>query len=346
MIKVYTGKLLELPVIEVLFPHFGNKEHPNLFGEKLFADFSDPVVSVAEDPAQADYFFIPHNYNYIKNDTAYVNEFVSLSKKFSKKIIVFMIGDSDAPVLVENSIIFRHSQYRYKKLPNEIIIPGYAVDLGKHFGVHVRHKGPAPVVGFCGWAGFGSFKEKFGYYYRNALLSLKSLLGDQYASTHKKGLYFRKKAMAKLAASGIATNFVIRRSYGAHQKTIEVDPQKSRKEYVENIIASDFVLAPKGDGNFSTRFFETISLGRIPLLIDTECVLPLEGIVKYDQFILRVDYKDLEKLGKTVNDFFERISDDDFVTMQKKAREAFEQYLRIDVFYRYIFNESVLEKIG
>jgi len=99
---------------------------------------------------------------------------------------------------------------------------------------------------------------------------------------------------------------------------------------------SDFALSIKGDGNFSLRFFEALSLGRIPLFVNTDCVLPLENIIDYKKFVVFVDHKDIKRIDVILSDFYKNLSDDDFVEMQKQAREAFEKYLRIDSFFKLI----------
>ena len=51
-----------------------------------------------------------------------------------------------------------------------------------------------------------------------------------------------------------------------------------------------------------------------------------------------MDYKDLLRIGEIVADFHARLKPDDFLAMQKKARDAFEQYLRIDSFTKYLMD--------
>jgi len=140
-------------------------------------------------------------------------------------------------------------------------------------------------------------------------------------------------------SSLIETNFILRKFYSCHTDTLKIPPETARQEYIENMIDSDFVLAPKGDGNFSMRFYEALSLGRIPILIDTETILPLENVIDYDSFILRVNYKNINKLDKIIADFYNQITNKEFIEMQKRARENFEKYLRIDAFFNYAFSQ-------
>jgi hypothetical protein len=222
------------------------------------------------------------------------------------------------------------SQYKSSKRDNEIIIPAYAADLSYGQPLVYRNKQYKPVVGFCGWGRLNNLSSKISFYIKNLFI----LRGPC-----RQGLYFRKMAIDILnKSSTIKTNFMIRSSYSANEKTIELNAQKAREEYKNNMIDSDFILAPKGDGNYSVRFFEALSLGRVPVLIDTDCPLPLENKIDYSKFVLRVSYRDISKLDKIISDFYKNLSEEEWLSMQKEARNTFDQYLRIDVFFRYIFN--------
>ncbi len=338
MIKIYIGTIIpELPYTEILYPNLGNKERETPFGEKIFDDFIEPIVEIVDTAEAADYLCIPHNYNYIKTKVEYLSGFMELSETHSKKILIFFPGDSDEEVLIPNSIIFRNSQYKHEMKDNEIIMPGFAVDLGKKYSLLSRTKGELPTVGFCGWASYRRIKEWVSYGIYNLM---ESLVGHP---ARKKGLYFRRHALKFLKKSPkIISNFIIRSSYSLNSKTLTVDPAVARKEYVDNIKNSDFTLAPKGDGNFSVRFFESLSLGRIPLLIDTDCPLPHEDEIDYDTFILRVDQSKINELPQIVSDYYSSLTPESYLEKQKMCREVFEKYLKIDIFFKQTLTKEFL----
>ena len=80
-------------------------------------------------------------------------------------------------------------------------------------------------------------------------------------------------------------------------------------------------------------------MGRIPLVIDTECVFPLEDKINYKDFSIFIDHTDIKKAGEIVAQKHAAISGEEFLSMQQKAREVFENYLRIDVFTKYLVEE-------
>ena len=208
-----------------------------------------------------------------------------LSRKYKKKIILFAEGDSDREILIPNAIIFRTSQYRYKKKKNEIMMPTqiFSDDILNNEKFVLRSKQEKPKVSFCGWADFENYRQKLKYFYKLLLINAKKyFMRNKYLEAHKQGIYFRRKAMQTLTGSPLLkTSFIARDFFSANKNTIKLPYEILRNNYIENIVDSDFVLSPKGDGNYSVRFYETLALGRIPVLINTECVLPLEDKIDY-----------------------------------------------------------------
>jgi len=332
MIKVFIKKL-DYSHIPILYPNLGFiDKQKSLFINEAFRYFKDPVFEVVDDASEAEYFLIPHDYYLIEKEKEYLKDYILLSEKYNKKILVFTHTDYDKEILIPNSIIFCTSKYGYKKKDNEIIMPAYVEDLLGDGSIKIRQKSEKPVVGFCGWASLDSFRQKISFYIKYILSVIKRT-----PVLHRKGLWFRKRAIHILEKSTLVkTNFLIRKTFSGHKATISINPEQARVEYKKNMIESDFVLCVKGDGNFSLRFFEALSLGRISLFVNTDCVLPLEDIIDYKKFVVFVDYKDLNHIDYISSDFYKNLSDEEFVKMQKQARAIFEKYLRIDSFFNLI----------
>lgn len=339
MLNIYIGELLpgksHLPI---LFPHLGVINRASWLFIDFARTFPEKLFNLVQDPAQADYFLIPHDFFAISSNKSYVEGFETLAVTHHKPIIVFDYSDFDTQIQVSNSIIFRVATYRSKHAPNEILMPA-AVQSPDPASVVFRSKQEVPIVGFCGFAGFRTWKERFKYYYKCMAISLKATLGIV-SKAYMPGIYFRRKALRILNnVAGVKTSFVIRSSYSGHADTIEVSPEQARAEYIENIINSDFALAPKGDGNYSRRFYEILSHGRIPVLIDTECVLPLESDISYEDIIIRIPYTELETLPNVIAEKYDSLTSQSFIEMQRKALDVFNTQLRADIFFRRMFTE-------
>ena len=49
-----------------------------------------------------------------------------------------------------------------------------------------------------------------------------------------------------------------------------------QQEYFDTINNNAFTVCSRGAGNYSIRFYETLRSGRIPVLLDSDMVLPFE----------------------------------------------------------------------
>lgn len=316
---------------------------PDYTGKKPFRavygamDWS--FLELAREPADADFFLLPHSFFSARAiATDYVARFVSLSQSCDKKIVLFADGDSDEAIPIPNAIIFRTSQYAHKKASNEIMMPPqvYAGDVLNDSMFIPRAKREKPVVSFCGWAELGTFLQKAKFFSRNKYADFRTqVLRDPYAEVKKQGIYFRKKAMEALEMSPfVETSFIARDFFSVNKRTIKLPREILRTEYLGNITHSDFVLAPKGDGNFSIRFYEALALGRIPVLVDTECILPLQGEIDYPACVVRIPHEKISVIDKYVVDFYNRLDKDAWEETQKRARALFTDSLRLDVFLK------------
>ncbi len=73
-----------------------------------------------------------------------------------------------------------------------------------------------------------------------------------------------------------------------------------RQEYVHSMMESDYILCARGAGNFSRRLYEALSCGRIPVFVDTDCVLPYQSEINWKEYFvcgLRVGEKVAEFHG-------------------------------------------------
>ncbi len=335
MIKVYVGQLLHgISHLPLLYPNLGRiKKEGRIFLENGYDVLTDKIVEVVDRIENADYFLLPHDYFFARKEAGYVNNFCNSAKEAGKRLIIFDLSDLDYDIPHRRAIIFRTTQYRSQKMDNEIILPPVVEDLGTTRGVSFREKGDVPTVGFMGWAGFNSSLDMLKYY-------LKLAAGS---GPKKQGLYWRRKALELLSSSDLVkTNFVVRNTFSGHRDTIGGSPDDYRKEYVENIKNSDMTLAPKGDGNYSLRFYETLSLARTPILIDTDMVLPCEDKINYDDFIVRVSYAGIHHLPQIVSAWYSGLSSDEFARKQRMAREVFLKHLRIDMFLKQALSHESL----
>lgn len=101
----------------------------------------------------------------------------------------------------------------------------------------------------------------------------------------------------------------------------EDDQKEMREIYLKLMENTKFVLCPRGKGTNSIRFFETLRMGRIPVLISDDTKLPLDGFVDWDEVIVRVPEDDLGSLMDRIESWPE-----DHELASRKARKISVDY--------------------
>jgi hypothetical protein len=161
----------------------------------------------------------------------------------------------------------------------------------------------------------------------------------------------RASALRKLErAPGVTTNFVRRDNFwgGSFSRFTGAKADSRRRvrlEYLDNILSSDYTLCLRGGGNFSYRFYETLSLGRVPLFVNTDCALPFaaphEGDVDWRKHVLWVEQRDLPRIGDIVREFHDSLTPDSFEALQRSNRRLWEEYLEPLSCYRRVIAQAL-----
>jgi hypothetical protein len=256
-------------------------------------------------------------------------------------MIVFFDSDSEEEIPFRDAVIFRPSLYRSQRRADTHPLPGWSGDLlANHFGgvMTARTKASVPVVGFCGATALRR---------RTWLATLK---GRRHEAAHEAAAFaLRKAVLDRLEESGdVQTNFIRRRGYfggsmsrprwrrlAASSWDARVG-ERVRREFVENITNSDYVVCVRGGGNFSLRLYETLCLGRIPLLIDTDCVVPFAQLDEWKELAVWCPASDIENAGARVAAFHDALTPQQFVDRQYACRRFWEQRLSPSGFFSHM----------
>lgn len=330
MLKLYVPEFYpHVRTIPLLAPARADDER--LFQHLPFSEYVDIFESTLS-IEEADAVLLPHYLTDLARRPEYLTRVKQYAMTHAKKVIVFTTQDDPAPISDSNAVYIRPSAYASTLTDYEFVSPGLVEDLGRQYGFAPLGKGVRPRIGFVGKANISSWKTIARHVYKNYIL---------YSGAQREGLYFRRRAMRVLERNPhIQTSFITRKQFGAHRRTLELPLEQARKEYVTNIQESLFTLAPRGDGNYSLRFYETLSLGRIPVLIDTDMRLPLENIVPYESCIVRVPYTDVGHIDRILLEFWNSASEDDLLRMQHNARTVYERYLHYPIFLRTLLSSE------
>lgn len=249
-----------------------------------------------------------------------------------KRVVVFFWSDSEERIPIENAVTFRTSLSRSVREVNEFAMPAWSEDFVDRYcggDLVLRTKRSKPVVGFCGVS--DPLDVSFGTMTKKAGRRLASLIRVREARVEGRGL--RARALRTLLKSPLAeTNFVIRPQFlgGAQlpDGSVNIEVMSTvRKEYVRNMVESDYIVCARGGGNFSYRLYETLSCGRIPVFIDTDCVLPYHSDIDWKRYCVWVDEQEVDLIAERVAEFHESLAPDGFVELQKQCRRLWEEWL-------------------
>jgi len=273
-------------------------------------------------------------------------QFAEKAEEAGKDVVVFYWSDSDEQVPIKNAMVFRTSLYRSRRRPNEFAMPAWSEDYVEkylHGKLPVRSKRMKPVVGFCGYA--PPLKLPLGRRLRNTLrwgvgvLGLREPVRTPFRREKPPNLVRTQALRALLASPRVETNLVVRDRFlgGAWLRDGRTDlalMQKVRLEFLQNMLESDYVLCARGGGNFSYRLYETLSCGRIPVFIDTDCVLPYDFEIDWKKYCVWMDEKEIDSIGDRVAEFHASLTPQDFLTLQGECRRLWNDWLSPVGFFR------------
>ena len=344
----------------LLFPFWGNPiTEISLFAKELFDSFSydTSYYQITDDHTKADAVFPPYRLDWLRRrEPELLQECIDKAKEYGLPLFVDGIGDGETPLCEDNTYILRYGGYRFftKEMstwglsphirwePNRIEVPTQADDLllrCAHNQLQIRPKGSGkPVVGFAGMT-WTTFKNMLGDRKRESGLYVRGLFDHRFFAVSN-GIFWRRKTLRALRRSKrIVLKSKARSFFSGSSVSVVGSMRDVQKEFVQTILDSDYALDVRGYANASVRLNEILSLGRIPVIVDTERILPFVDVVDYKSFALIVDWRDVWKIGKIIADFHESLSPEQFEQMQRNARDAYVKHFRVDAQMPHIVRE-------
>jgi hypothetical protein len=336
--------------VVMLYPFWGkNPEHPRAPERGRFDRYADAGRSFFEMSSltEADFAVMPAPWERVMHDKEareLALQFASKSKQAGKRTVVYFCSDSNNEVPIENSVILRTSFFSSTRKFNEFALPAWSEDLLHRYAggsISVRKKKEKPVVGFCGHAKTPTLKWKIKNLWRNAVNPTGA--ENRQETVPLLGATIRARALRALAdSSEVETNFVVRDRFhgGALLADGGVDfdrMQMTRLEFVQNLVESDYILCVRGAGNFSYRLYETLCCGRIPVFINTDCVLPYDFAIDWSKYCVWVEQTELPRIAEKVAEFHRNLSPEDFEDLQHNCRKLWEKWLSPQGFFANFF---------
>lgn len=114
----------------------------------------------------------------------------------------------------------------------------------------------------------------------------------------------------------------------------EKQQKEFQERYAEVTRRSKFVLCPRGKGVSSIRLFESMCIGRAPVIISDQWVPPRGP--DWDAFAVRIAEKNIHRIPKILSTYEDRAA-----AMGRKARQAWEDYFSVEAIFHYAVNQCL-----
>jgi len=235
--------------------------------------------------------------------------------------LVVRNDDSSDPLELPkaHTVVLRWSLVASRKRPNELALPAWSGAPLAHARAGIFTPRPwrdRPVVGFRGAVASESPEEIV----RGRLEAVRE-------GTWNVGWMWRRRALDSLAdAPGLTLNVETFNAYFAGVPRDQRD--RAYDEYVEHLLASDYVLCVRGAGNFSHRLCETLAVGRIPVIVDTDLALPLADEIDWHTLGVWVPIRELDSIGDRIRAFHASVRGDEaFAAAQARCLRTYRDVL-------------------
>jgi hypothetical protein len=175
---------------------------------------------------------------------------------------------------------------------------------------------------------------------RRVLFGLKNSLNHPIISN---GAIIRRLMVFKMKKSSLPNEIVVRKHFSGWVRDNSIERQKSYDEYEKLITESRYVLCPRGDGNQSIRFYEALSAGRVPVLLDSKMKLPSQELIDYSKITISLKLTDSVKTWDRIINNFENTHRENFNDFSKKIFEIYDNYLSHEVFLKSTFDNFIIK---
>lgn len=345
MLKLYYPKAhydstYRAHVFPLLKPFLKSKEFTDQQRVALYG-VSEHDFCFVDEIEQATLVILPMSWDYYlrTKQIAKAKQLIKLSAKQNKKVLLVTVGDYGAVLpKYQNVEVLRTSGESLKLDKNNYGIPVFIEDPMQRIysknDISTNYT-KQPIIGFCGQTNTSvtnAIKETIKVILKNITyyLGANTNAPQKIQST----TYNRSKALAVIKTSKkLTANIIERKQYraGASDKA---DRKKTELEFYDNIVGSNYTICIRGAGNFSVRLYETLAMGRIPVFINTNCLLPLAKDIEWKKHVVWVEFNELHKLEDKILSFHNKLTEEQFKQLQMSNRRLWEEKLNLKGFFK------------
>ena len=337
-------------------PHFLARKRGDNFNESVNNYVLSPRFGISTQIDEADIALFPFDLSDVLGrldpSPDALTEVIDSNRKRGLRTACVMWHDYSQPLTIgqPQAIILRSSMVRGLNYTEEFPIPinFTSIDLSLYSEPDCVYSS-RPRIGFMGSVpqiATPAQLQRPEYDTKNAFLGYEkseTLINPIVRTPINIGTVIRNRGLTTLRKSDIVDSDLVTRD--AYFGFYSVDERaKMRLEYVDHMMRNDYIFCPRGAGNYSTRLFETVAAGRIPILIDTDLVMPFADVIPWQEIAVWVPISEMDRLDEHVLAFHARLGEGGFRALQTRLRNIFTMYLSRDGVDRYL-ESFLLERL-
>jgi hypothetical protein len=287
------------------------------------------------------------NYYYSKKQVQILKNINQTAIGNSKITVCWTNGDWGVTPPLENFHLYRYGGYHSRNKGNEFCFPFFiGFDPVERFYQKIlpiyKAKPKKAIIGFCGRAS-GNLMDSVIDIAKNIRRQIMHSLGlwfEDIDMFHSSSLRRYKMLQRITLNSNVTTNFICYRGFVGGLNSFK-NAIKVNEIFYENMRTSHYVFCYRGWGNFSLRLYETLSVGRIPILVKSDNNLPFEEEINWNIFPV-VKENEHNSIAEIVESFHNNLTESGFKDLQCTARNLWTQYFTYDSYMQKMVEKYLL----
>lgn len=286
----------------------------------------------------ADFLALPISVEYLfeQGEQKYFENYLNLAKSNQKKLIVFASGDHGKTIFDEDVIMVRLGGFKSKFPKNTFIMSPFIDDPIQKFGLDfcLLDYEEKPTIGFVGHSakGMKKWSKEFLIFIKSNLERIIRKKATDLQAFYPSSIKRHQYLTGLKNNTKVISNFIFRNKYRGG-KLSEAERLKTTLEFYDNIAQNAYTFCLRGGGNFSVRFYETLAMGRIPLLINTDCQLPFENKINWNRNAIIINQTNVTSIIAAIEDFHQKLDVTTFKEIQTENREIWKNFFTKESYF-------------
>jgi len=152
------------------------------------------------------------------------------------------------------------------------------------------------------------------------------------------------RAVESVRCSGLKAHLVENDFFWGYHDT-EPEYAHYRASFLDTLSKARLSIVPRSiPGTVRYRFWEAMSMGRVPVQLCDDCVMPWPDQVNYAACSISVLESDVDQLGDILKVWLAKLTDDDIVAMGRYGHAAYENWLHRDR-WSILFTQAVRDHL-